>query len=172
MEELRKALEALKPFAFAASFLHPSLPDDGLTLDGIEAGAWRRAYTAYEAIDKALALHADQGGGREEAAILGDCRAAIGEWIGFSASVIKSGEPWTETCEDRYQKARQGFARLPLPSALTQPPQAPDPALTEAVGRLEGEAAFAEQHKLDSVTVPFADLRLLLSTIKSPSEHE
>jgi hypothetical protein len=37
---------------------------------------------------------------------------AVGEWLGFSASVIKSGEPWTPTCDERYQKARRGLTDL------------------------------------------------------------
>ena len=43
IEALRKALE---PFADACIHLHPSQPDDGLTLDGFEAGDFRRARAA------------------------------------------------------------------------------------------------------------------------------
>lgn len=39
-------LGALKPFADACIHLHPSQPDDGLTLDGIEVRQWRAAYAA------------------------------------------------------------------------------------------------------------------------------
>ena len=42
--ELRAALE---PFAEAAMELHPGIPDDGETLDGIEVRHWRRAWSAY-----------------------------------------------------------------------------------------------------------------------------
>lgn len=40
---LRELSEALKPFGEASCHLHPSHPDDGLTLDGIEVRHWRRA---------------------------------------------------------------------------------------------------------------------------------
>ncbi len=36
--------EALTPFAEACQHLHPALPDDGVTLDGIEVRHWRQAY--------------------------------------------------------------------------------------------------------------------------------
>ena len=36
--------EALIPFAEACQHLHPALPDDGVTLDGIEVRHWRQAY--------------------------------------------------------------------------------------------------------------------------------
>jgi hypothetical protein len=42
----RVLVEALRPFAEAACHLHPSQPDDGLTLDGITAGEWRAAARA------------------------------------------------------------------------------------------------------------------------------
>lgn len=53
-----------------------------------------------------------------------DALAAVGEWIGFSASVIKSGERWTSTCEDMFQKARQGLNILaePIEQALAALP--------------------------------------------------
>jgi hypothetical protein len=42
-----RALEvALKPFAESAAHLHPSHPDDGLTLDHVEVCLWRRAAQA------------------------------------------------------------------------------------------------------------------------------
>lgn len=43
-------LEALRPFAEACQHLHPSLPDDGLTLDGIEVRQWRAAYAAVQLV--------------------------------------------------------------------------------------------------------------------------
>lgn len=49
---LQLALEALKPFAEAAAHLHPSNPDDGTTLDGLEVRDWRRAAAAYEALSR------------------------------------------------------------------------------------------------------------------------
>jgi hypothetical protein len=45
-KRVRALLEALEPFAEAASHLHPSQPDDGLTLDGIEVRHWRAAAQA------------------------------------------------------------------------------------------------------------------------------
>lgn len=35
---------------------------------------------------------------------------ALGDWLGFSASVIKSGEPWTETCARDYAAASRELA--------------------------------------------------------------
>lgn len=46
MTPIDKAIKALEPFAEGASHLHPSLPDDGLTLDGIEVRHWRYAAQA------------------------------------------------------------------------------------------------------------------------------
>lgn len=40
---------------------------------------------------------------------------AVSEWIGFSASCIKSGEPWTATCEKMRDEARAALARLSAP---------------------------------------------------------
>lgn len=53
-EVLNAAAGALKPFAEASEHLHPSHPDGGLTLDGIEAGQWRAAHRAYHEILAAL----------------------------------------------------------------------------------------------------------------------
>jgi hypothetical protein len=38
---VEEAGRVMEPFADGASYLHPSSPDDGITLDGIEARAWR-----------------------------------------------------------------------------------------------------------------------------------
>ena len=35
---------------------------------------------------------------------------AVGTWLGFSASVIKSGEPWTQTCQAAIDAARAELA--------------------------------------------------------------
>lgn len=43
-ERLRGALE---PFAEACSHLHPSQPDEGVTLDGFTCADFRRAYTIW-----------------------------------------------------------------------------------------------------------------------------
>jgi hypothetical protein len=43
---------------------------------------------------------------------------SVGMWMGFAASVIKSGEPWTDQCEQHYIEARAAFGRL---AALRQP---------------------------------------------------
>jgi hypothetical protein len=48
-------LAALKPFADASEHLHPSTPDDGVTLDGIAVRHWRAAWAA---IAKALGAEA------------------------------------------------------------------------------------------------------------------
>ena len=37
---------ALEPFADACHHLHPSSPDEGVTLDGMTVGEWRAAYRA------------------------------------------------------------------------------------------------------------------------------
>lgn len=50
LSALQEAREALGPFAEACSHLHPSQPDDGVTLDGIEARQWRRAAEVYRAL--------------------------------------------------------------------------------------------------------------------------
>jgi hypothetical protein len=42
----------------------------------------------------------------------GDLRA-VSECLGFFASVIKSGEPWTETCQRKYDEARAMLASTP-----------------------------------------------------------
>lgn len=39
-------LKAIEPFAEASTHLHPSQPDDGLTLDGVEVRHWRAAAAA------------------------------------------------------------------------------------------------------------------------------
>lgn len=70
---------------------------------------------------------------KELEALERDAVAAIGEWIGFSASVIKSGEPWTSTCEDRYQKARQGLALCKRQAAEVE-------ALQAQLSVVEGDA--------------------------------
>ena len=49
-------VDALEPFAEACCHLHPSLPDDGETLDGFKAADFRRAATAL-----ANARHGDEG---------------------------------------------------------------------------------------------------------------
>jgi hypothetical protein len=38
--------------------------------------------------------------------------STLGEWLGFSASCIKSGEPWTATCETMRGNARAALDRL------------------------------------------------------------
>jgi hypothetical protein len=43
IDSLREAEGALRPFSEAAVHLHPSQPNDGLTLDGIEVRHWRAA---------------------------------------------------------------------------------------------------------------------------------
>ncbi len=53
VEELQAARKALEPFAEAADHLHPSQPDDALTLDGIEVRHWRAA--------RAAATHHEEG---------------------------------------------------------------------------------------------------------------
>lgn len=45
--QCRVLLEALKPFAEACAHLHPSQPDDGVTLDGFEVRDFRRAARAF-----------------------------------------------------------------------------------------------------------------------------
>ncbi|MFC6790555.1 hypothetical protein ACFQE0_13660 [Methylobacterium komagatae] len=47
--------------------------------------------------------------GREDLALV-PVPAAVSECLGFFASVIKSGEPWTETCEEMYAKAKAAMA--------------------------------------------------------------
>jgi hypothetical protein len=55
-------LAALRPFAEASEHLHPALPDDGVTLDGIKVRYWRAAWAA---IAKALGPSAqDTTGGQ------------------------------------------------------------------------------------------------------------
>lgn len=50
LSALAEAGEALGPFAEACAHLHPSHPDDGVTLDGIEVRHWRRAAEVYRAL--------------------------------------------------------------------------------------------------------------------------
>lgn len=45
-EERDRMAMALEPFAEASNYLHPSLPDAALTLDGIEVRHWRAARAA------------------------------------------------------------------------------------------------------------------------------
>ncbi|MFN3582961.1 hypothetical protein [Phenylobacterium sp.] len=39
---VRRMVEGMEPFGEASAHLHPSQPDDGVTLDGIEVRHWRR----------------------------------------------------------------------------------------------------------------------------------
>lgn len=41
---------------------------------------------------------------------------SVAMWMGFSASVIKSGEPWTDQCQQHYDEAKAAFARLAAPT--------------------------------------------------------
>ncbi len=41
---------------------------------------------------------------------------SIAMWMGFSASVIKSGEPWSDQCQQHYDEAKAAFARLAAPT--------------------------------------------------------
>lgn len=62
--------------------------------------------------------------------------SAVAEWIGLSASVIKSGEPWTDTCDRVRDAARDALGRLGE-RALTAPPPAVGVwALVEALVRI------------------------------------
>jgi hypothetical protein len=47
---MQRAAEALKPFAEACAHLHPSQPDDGVTLDGFKVADFRRAAEVYAAL--------------------------------------------------------------------------------------------------------------------------
>lgn len=38
--------------------------------------------------------------------------ASIAAWMGFAASVIKSGEPWTDQCQREFDEAKRAFERL------------------------------------------------------------
>lgn len=38
--------------------------------------------------------------------------SSIAAWMGFAASVIKSGEPWTEQCQREFDEAKSAFERL------------------------------------------------------------
>lgn len=41
---------------------------------------------------------------------------SVAMWMGFSASVIKSGEPWSDQCQQHYDEAKAAFARLAAPT--------------------------------------------------------
>lgn len=41
---------------------------------------------------------------------------SVAMWMGFSASVIKNGEPWSDQCQQHYDEARAAFARLAAPT--------------------------------------------------------
>lgn len=70
MTDLRKAIErardALEPFADACQHLHPALPDDGLSLDGIEVREWRKASDVKAELDALVALLALPEAGEPE----------------------------------------------------------------------------------------------------------
>lgn len=42
---------------------------------------------------------------------------SVAMWMGFSASVIKSGEPWSDQCQQHYDEAKAAFARLAAPTS-------------------------------------------------------
>jgi hypothetical protein len=50
---MQRAAEALRPFAEACAHLHPSQPDNGVTLDGFKVADFRRAAEVYAAISQA-----------------------------------------------------------------------------------------------------------------------
>ncbi len=41
---------------------------------------------------------------------------SVAMWMGFSASVIKNGEPWSDQCQQHYDEAKAAFARLAAPT--------------------------------------------------------
>lgn len=41
-------------------------------------------------------------------------------WLGFSKSTIKSGEPWSETCEQMHEEARNAFAAIIAREQITE----------------------------------------------------
>jgi hypothetical protein len=50
---MQRGVEALKPFAEACAHLHPSHPDNGVTLDGFKVADFRRAAEVYAALSQA-----------------------------------------------------------------------------------------------------------------------
>lgn len=42
--------------------------------------------------------------------------SSVAMWMGFSASVIKNGEPWSDQCQQHYDEAKAAFARLAAPT--------------------------------------------------------
>jgi len=60
--------------------------------------------------------------------------STLGEWLGFSASCIKSGEPWTATCETMRGEARAALGRLArvAASAAKQRAAGREEALTDS----------------------------------------
>jgi hypothetical protein len=52
----------------------------------------------------------------------------IALWMGFSASVIKSGEPWTAQCQDAFDAAKRAYGRI------ASIPDAPVPANQDGEG--------------------------------------
>lgn len=41
---------------------------------------------------------------------------SVAMWMGFAASVIKSGEPWSDQRQQHYDEAKAAFARLAAPT--------------------------------------------------------
>lgn len=80
-----------------------------------EASAKQFAGFIADRILKALAT-------REDAQPVAGDWQSIAMWMGFAASVIKSGEPWTGQCQREFDEAKAAYARLsishPAPDAL------------------------------------------------------
>ncbi|WP_392352985.1 hypothetical protein V8F63_09535 [Brevundimonas sp. LF-1] len=68
---------------------------------------------------------------REDAQPVDGDWQSIAMWMGFAASVIKSGEPWTDQCQREFDEAKAAYARLsathPAPDALRVAVEALEP---------------------------------------------
>jgi hypothetical protein len=180
--DLRQALERVQQvLTVPAAEYVPAIPD------------------AWAIIDQALALHADQGGGDdiyqsfsevsftpEGKNLVGAAEAQVGQFIYRRIETLMDAKAGTHGgAELTYLAAIVGdveeYGATGAEDYQREPFVAPDPALTEAVGRVRAyeewlsapgdEGNPYEGFGLDCGQQKAADLRLLLSTIKSPSEH-
>lgn len=101
-----------------AEIIDPAAFDDGPVHPQHLSGRRKLALAKADAI---LALRA-QPQAREDAQPVGGDWQSIAMWMGFAASVIKSGEPWTDQCQREFDEAKAAYARLlathPAPDAL------------------------------------------------------
>ncbi len=106
--------EALEPFARYASHqafavIYKNAPDDAVlwSMSGDPGEDGGRAQITVGDL-----RHAALASAQPRPEVAGEREARLERCLGFFASVIKSGEPWTETCQREYDAAR-----TPVPSS-------------------------------------------------------